>query len=256
MDRKEYWNEKYVKYWKEKVSASNDNNVEDVTRGDSKTTSDEQMYELLEKVPYHEDNKVLDFGCGFGRLYDYLIRKRQQYYGVDISSAMIDEFSKQHPETTESLFVSEGEALPFEDETFSLIVCYGVFDACYQEKALQEMLRVCSDYGHVVLTGKNKLYFQDDEGAIVAEENARKKGHPNFFTDVSEMKKQLQDKKVDVIYESYYLRREDMETGKKVVREPEKFYAWEMILQKKDDSIISDFSSFSSLYSKTWDNIK
>ena len=37
------------------------------------------------------------------------------------------------------------------------------FDACYQEKALEEMFRGCKNNGYIILTGKNDNYFADDE---------------------------------------------------------------------------------------------
>ncbi len=253
MDRKAYWNETYVAYWRNKVEASNDVNAKDVTQGDSKTTSDVEVYHLFERIPYVDGNKLLDFGCGFGRFYEFFQGKRQEYYGVDISQAMIDEFKLRYPEVIDTLFVAEGECLPFKDEMFSTIVCQGVFDACYQEKALSEMLRVCTQGGYIILTGKNTNYFIDDEKALIAERNARRKGHPNYFSDVHAMKNQLVSCNVGIVFESYCLRREDMETGRKVEKEPEKFYAWELILEKKEHNSQFEFTRFSDEYSNTWE---
>lgn len=252
MDRKSYWNETYVKYWRQKVDASNNTNAEDITQGDSKTISDVESHQLFEKISYVSGQRLLDFGCGFGRFYKFFRNKSQEYYGIDISEAMITEFELRYPEAKNSLFVSEGECLPFDDAMFSVVVCQGVFDACYQEKALAEMLRVCAQDGYILLTGKNTNYFIEDEGALIAERNARRKGHPNYFSDVHEMKQQLFGEQISIIYEAYYLRRADMETGIKVEKEPETFYAWEMILRKVGKRTQFEFSKFSDAYSNTW----
>ena len=45
------------------------------------------------------------------------------------------------------------------------------------------MIRVTELGGRILITGKNDKYYADDEQAYIAEEAARKKGHPNYFTD-------------------------------------------------------------------------
>ena len=99
---------------------------------------------LFNEMDYLSEEKLLDYGCGFGRFFDK-------------------------------------------------IVCYGVFDACFQENAICEMLRILKAGGELLITGKNRYYNEDDGQAIIAEEAARKKGHPNYFTDVNYMLKQLMD---------------------------------------------------------------
>lgn len=143
--RKEYWDETYVKYWKEKVDASNDDEKKEIVKGDAKTMNDEASVRLFNHVDFQPNEKCLDFGCGFGRFWSYLVdEKKQNYFGIDISEAMINEFVKSYPLARENLKVTEGEKLPFEDEFFDHIVCNGVFDACYQEQALAEILRTCA----------------------------------------------------------------------------------------------------------------
>ncbi len=91
---------------------------------------------------YRPDGKLLDYGCGFGRFFPYFSAECT-YYGIDISQAMLDACKERYPDTRKDTFqVAEGESLPFEDSFFDGIVSYGVFDACYQEQALTEMLRV------------------------------------------------------------------------------------------------------------------
>lgn len=79
----------------------------------------------------------------------------------------------------------------FEDESFDVIVCMGVFDCCDQEVTLKELLRVLKVNGKLLTSGKNKNYFGNDNPAWIAEVNARKKGQPNSFTDVRNILEQL-----------------------------------------------------------------
>ena len=151
MDRKEYWNKDYVAYWKAVTdeaedSSSVDSKIQKVSGHDFKTQGIEAITSFFDKLDYKVSDKLLDYGCGFGRFYPYFANKCD-YYGIDISSAMIDECIKRFPEAKQKFIVAEGEHLPFQSEYFDKIVCAGVFDACYQEQALTEMLRVTSEGG-------------------------------------------------------------------------------------------------------------
>ena len=178
MDRKEYWNEEYTKYWKKLTDEANDKNgdkthIEKVTKGDYKTVGEQQAIEYFSKLDYDKKEKLLDYGCGFGRFFEYFSSK-SEYYGIDISESMISECVKRYSDSKDRFIVAEGEELPFENNFFDKIICYGVFDACYQEQALKEMLRVLKLNGKILLSGKNTLYYCDDEQAYIAEEAARK----------------------------------------------------------------------------------
>lgn len=249
MDRRDYWNNDYVKYWKQKVEAANLKTADDITKNDCKTSGDKEVYDLFDKLAYKEGDKLLDFGCGYGRFYEYFKNKGQDYYGMDISKAMIDEACLRYPALLGRVCVAEGENLPYDNDVFEKIICYGVFDACYQEKALEEMFRVCKCRGEIVITGKNIEYFNNDDKAKVAEVNARKKGHPNYFTDVAKLKSALEALGVEILVEEYYLRRGDMSLRKYLTSIPEKFYEWRFIL-KKGKPLVHSFNRFSSDFSK------
>ena len=237
MDRKQYWNEEYTKYWK---AVTDDANLEgkytDIKKGkdgDYKAPGEKVLTDLFDIMEYEQKQKLLDYGCGVGRFYPYF-SARGHYYGIDISRAMIEECQKKYPQAQERFVVAEGEKLPFQMAFFDKIICCGVFDACYQELALTEMLRVCRIGGEILITGKNINYFDADEQALIAEEAARKKQHPNYFTDIQKMLNQLQGS-VEVVETRYFLYRGDFAQEKYVVNMPEKFYEWAVILKKKDE---------------------
>lgn len=254
--RTAYWNEEYVKYWKAKVEETTDKSAEGVTKGDVKTVGDDVIYAEFDRLGYAEGDKLLDYGCGFGRFYEYFRDKKQDYFGMDISQAMIDETVKRYPELKDKVQVSEGEHLPYQDESFDKIICQGVFDACYQNQALSEMLRVAKLGGCLYITGKNNNYFDDDELALVAERNARRKGHPNFFTDVHKMRQMLLDMGDTILSEEYTLRRGDWVEQREVGKIPEKFYEWRLYIRKdsKFDST-TGLPVFSDAYSETWKRV-
>lgn len=256
MDRKAYWNETYVKYWKDVTSEANDktsfeSHVKKMHDGDKKTAGEAAVFHTLDMMCYKEGEKILDYGCGFGRLVPFFLEKKLDYRGIDISEAMISECKKNYKDIAERFSVAEGERLPFDDCTFDKIVCYGVFDACYQEQALLEMFRVLKPEGSLLLTGKNTNYYQDDEQAYIAEEAARAKGHPNYFTDVRKMTESLAESDCGNLKgQRYFLRRGD--TGKELFVEemPEQFYEWQIVITKLKD--INQIQKFSDAYSETW----
>ncbi len=253
MNRKEYWNKEYTKYWKEATEEANSegslSKIMKTTSGDYKTPGEKVMVDFFESLHYEKADKLLDYGCGFGRFYPFFSRI-SDYYGIDISQAMIEECAGRYPESADRFIVAEGEMLPFEDNYFNKIICYGVFDACYQESAIGEMLRVSKIGGNILITGKNLNYYEDDEQALIAEEAARKKGHPNFFTDVKSLTVQLMQY-ADVKQERYFAYRGDFANAKYTTSMPDKFYEWALVIEKKKHMNIN-FSKFSDAYSNTW----
>lgn len=255
MDRKAYWNEKYVRYWKDVTSEANDktsseSHVKKLHNGDSKTAGENAVFHTLSMMNYNVGERLLYYGCGFGRLVPYFLEKKLDYNGIDISEAMIKECKKHYILIENKFQVAEGEDLPFSDNYFDKIVCYGVFDACYQEQALAEMFRVLKKGGEILLTGKNTNYYEDDYQALIAEEAARTKGHPNYFTDVKKMISVIQNSGSGVGKCHFFLRRGDTGKEQYVEKMPEKFYEWQIVITKKNEVI--DFPNFSDLYSKTW----
>ena len=120
MDRKKYWNEEYTKYWKNVTNDANEKGGDKTkivksTLGDYKSVG-EQVADLLfaEMGEYNKKEKLLDYGCGFGRFFNFF-NSKTDYYGIDISEAMISECKTAYPEAAEKFIAAEGEKSPFED---------------------------------------------------------------------------------------------------------------------------------------------
>ncbi len=250
-NNKKYW-EEYVEYWENKVSDANSKeNIAD------KTSTDDMMAKQVGRLNISKDDVFLDYGCGSGRFYYYYCKmcgSNENYYGVDISRTALNHALSTYKDLDESkLSEIDGVTLPFEDGTFDKICCYGVFDACNQEQTLSELIRVLKKDGLLFLTGKNDNYCDDDDEAFVAEVNARKKKHPNSFTDVIKMLEDLKDKGHEIVGEYYFERRGDVQKDKykSEYEQDMKFYEWQIIIKKVHMDKL-EFDKFSDMYSKTF----
>lgn len=252
MDRKEYWNEKYYQYWKERVDETQaGGGPSTIVQGDTKTEGDEVYIEIFEKYPFHPGT-ILEVGCAWGRWFDVYKNYNLLISGIDISSEMIRQvrLKWEGDPAIKVLEEAEAETLPFPNNTFDNLACLAVFDATYQDRALGEMLRVTRDKGFIYLTGKNHNYHDHDQMALNAEIGARSKGHPNYFTDVAGMLKQVtrQGHRLRAAY--YFPLRGDFACLHHVSEPPEMFYEYFVIFEKNGDSHF--FTPFADKYSRTF----
>lgn len=249
-NNKVYW-ENYVSYWENKVSDANLNE-----KATDKTSTDDMMASQVGRLNLKSSDVFLDYGCGSGRYYEYYGRQcktGRNYHGVDISRIALDHALTIYDDLQEEqLKETDGITIPYADNTFDKICCYGVFDACDQEHTLEELLRVLKKDGLLFLTGKNDNYCDDDDEAYVAEVNARKKKHPNSFTDVLGMIDQLERAGQEVTDQFFFEKRGDVQKNKFfTTRDSRKFYEWQLIIRKTSEKS-SCFDQFSSMYSKTF----
>lgn len=100
------------------------------------------------------EGKVLDFGCGNGRLLEFIQNDELDYVGVDTSKKLIRIARKKYPNKS-FVQISDERKLPFEDGEFDMIFAIAVFHHFtpkMADNALSEMKRVLKDDGVLVLT--------------------------------------------------------------------------------------------------------
>ncbi len=108
-------------------------------------------------MEYIEPNqKVLDLGCGNGRLFKILKNRNIKYIGIDNSEKLLLEAQKQYPEDREKFWKADALDLPFMDNEFDRIVSIAVLQHIpskeYRIKFLRESLRVLNIEGKLILT--------------------------------------------------------------------------------------------------------
>jgi len=92
----------------------------------------ELILNLIKDIPY---NNVLEIGCGSGELSRYL----KNYIGIDISERT-------------PFIVGDAQNLPFEDNSFDLILLLDLLEHTDDKIVLSEVYRVLKPNGYVIIT--------------------------------------------------------------------------------------------------------
>ena len=101
-----------------------------------------------------DGDRVLDVGCGNGRLLELFKDKIINYAGIDVSEKLIDLAKKKYPEN--NFLVADNLNLPFPennfDKVFSIAVLHTIPSKGLREKAISELKRVLKPGGFLILT--------------------------------------------------------------------------------------------------------
>jgi ubiquinone/menaquinone biosynthesis C-methylase UbiE len=109
---------------------------------------------FLNQMDFEESPKLLDVGCGNGRLLDFFKDHSIEYTGLDNNKKLLTLAKKAHPKAE----FKYGDILkiPFPANTFDTVWCIAVLHHIPTEelqlKALKEMHRVLKSKGKLMLT--------------------------------------------------------------------------------------------------------
>ena len=89
-----------------------------------------QVWEELKFLENYanENEKILDLGCGNGRLYELFREKTVDYYGVDFSEGLIEIARKRYPQF--KFQVADAFNLPFSADFFDKVFNIAVLQDC------------------------------------------------------------------------------------------------------------------------------
>jgi len=195
---------------------------------------------------------LLEIGCGLGRLLRFFGRHYNvEVSGVDVSKDAVLLAQERLPERASHIKCAFAENLPFSDCYFDHVLCWAVFDLTEQGRALTEMMRVLKPGGSLLLTGKNNLFMDDDEDALVAEIKSREKGIPNHYTDYGLLKKTVELNGGELIMEHFFLRRGDFMRGAHLTVRPEKFIEYCIVIKKRSHASVIALE-IATTHSLTW----
>ncbi len=104
-------------------------------------------------LPPEQGMQVLDIGCGTGVHLDLYKKYGCKLYGVDTSPAMLG-MAKQRLGDSADLRLGDATSIPFEDNSFDLVLCMLVLhemDQATRLAVIAEMKRVIKADGHILL---------------------------------------------------------------------------------------------------------
>ena len=114
----------------------------------------QRVRELLHDCPA---GKVLDVGCGPSMMFDYLLERRFECFGIDLSRSMIEECRRRFGHEPAAHFeVGTIECLALPDACFDLVMCLGVLEYVDARAALREVVRVLKPTGTLVVSMLNR----------------------------------------------------------------------------------------------------
>ena len=225
---RDYWNAEYVEYWKRRSRDAEERPLDPAEVPGSAVF--EGLIDALEPNP---GGLVLDLGVGFGRMVPAFHARGVRVCGVDVSIDMLR--SARADFSADCTFLlADGHQLPLRPAAFDIVFCWGTFDT-FRDQALgvREMVRVLRPGGRLLITGKNSAYCPDDEEARIAEEAARRKGHPNFFTDYDELIRWAAQAGARPIQSFFCKYRGDLSQNKMLTERPDCFYEYVFMAESR-----------------------
>ena len=128
---------------------------------------DWDRYTVTERL-IEPGKRILDVGCGNGRILIKFKDRYQELCGVDISPSRIEEAKEKikdlYPSDISKFKFIEGNAddpLPFQDNYFDTIVCIAVIEHIYDVFFLvREMYRVLKPDSYMIAEVPNIAYFK------------------------------------------------------------------------------------------------
>lgn len=112
------------------------------------------------------NSKILDVGCGFGRHIQLLAKFSKEVTGIDNNESMIKKAKLNlYNFKNVKLFIQDATNLNFPDNYFDYVICMTNTFGNLRElklKALNEMKRVCSKDGKIILSvySENAIEFR------------------------------------------------------------------------------------------------
>ena len=165
---------------------------------------------------------------------------------------MIQEAQARYGNLAVELRQAQAEAIPYPNDFFDIVVCWAVFHALYQERALAEMARVLKIGGQLLVSGKNDDYYDDDCAAYESELGARANGNPSYFTNYALLIERLAELGMQPTVMLFLERCGDTGQNRILVEPPQHFYEYIFLARKVRQCSLASIAPISSECSRTF----
>jgi SAM-dependent methyltransferase len=133
--------------------------------GEGRIAGARQLLFFLDRLDLKPQHKVLEVGCGTGRVLSVLAgRYGVEPHGVDPCSDAIAYLHKQRPDWAERIsYVPDGVLTGLQSHFFDRVVFWGVFELTDQVRTLVEVSRATKPGARILLNGvRNIEYLEND----------------------------------------------------------------------------------------------
>jgi SAM-dependent methyltransferase len=114
------------------------------------------LAQIKKHIPFHDNFRVLDIGCGGGEFLSFLPTKHK--YGIDISPTSVKRAREKNIDA--QVIDVETQKMPFERNYFDLLVCTELLEHLFDPSLLlSEIKRVLKKGGYAYATVPNNLYW-------------------------------------------------------------------------------------------------
>jgi SAM-dependent methyltransferase len=103
---------------------------------------------------YCKDKYVLDLGCGYGSYTNIISKYTNNIIGLDISQRWLGCAKKQCSNV--NFILADAHNIPFENDTFDVIVSIGLFEYVKRNVVTREIRRVLKNGGICIISVPNK----------------------------------------------------------------------------------------------------
>ena len=129
----------------------------------------ERRLALIERYVSLREQRVLDLGCGLGEYVRAFARRGAHAIGTDIATGRLVEAQQRVASTAargvDGFLAAAGEALPFPNSSFDLVVLNEVIEHVQDDRAtMREVARVLRPGGTCILFAPNRLFPFETHG--------------------------------------------------------------------------------------------
>lgn len=133
----------------------------------------ERRFQMVRRWTSLRNRRVLDVGCGVGMYVDAFLRETPHVFGAEIEHERAQKALLRctapaggHPPPA-SVIQAPGERLPFSNEVFDVVFSHEVLEHVADDRAcLEEMVRVASPSGRILIFVPNRLYPFETHGVM------------------------------------------------------------------------------------------